>query len=149
MAIELLVVSHRLLLTSEETNTQRDILEIIEKCTLAFQEKLILERNNTNNSTGGGGGGGVATVGDGNTETAGSEIVAKGSIGSDVGDNNTETTTTTIESEIVAKKSVVFSVLEVCTFLVTKYAKDLVVSAGLVTGSVTRKPSNCLIFSKL
>lgn len=37
------MVSHRLLLTSEETDTQRDILEIIDKCTLAFQEKLLKE----------------------------------------------------------------------------------------------------------
>ena len=51
MTIELLVVSHRLLLTSEETDTQRDILEIIQKCTLAFQEKLFREEGKEHNST--------------------------------------------------------------------------------------------------
>ena len=45
------MVSHRLLLTSEETDTQRDILEIIQKCTLAFQEKLFREEGKEHNST--------------------------------------------------------------------------------------------------
>lgn len=51
LAIELLVVSHRLLLTSEETDTQRDIFEIIVKCTLAFQEKLLKEEKERDSTT--------------------------------------------------------------------------------------------------
>ena len=81
------------------------------------------------------------------TETAESAISPKDDVTNSTADGGDGTdalpstiTNTTIESEIVAKKSVVFSVLEVCTFLVTKYAKDLVVSAGLVTGNVARKP---------
>ena len=84
-------------MTSESTLVQKNILEIIEKCAIAFHEKIQ------------------------SSEDGGQD---------------------TIESEIVAKKSVVFSLLEVCTFLVSKYAKDLVISSGLSTGNVSRKPGD-------
>lgn len=48
------------------------------------------------------------------------------------------------ETEISAKKSVVFSILEVCTFVVSKYANDLVIDSGLTTANIPRKPGRLM-----
>ena len=43
------------------------------------------------------------------------------------------------EKEISPKKSIVFSLLEICTFMVTKYANDIVAIATTSSTGVTRK----------
>lgn len=43
------------------------------------------------------------------------------------------------EKEISPKKSIVFSLLEICTFMVTKYAKDVIAMATTSSAGVTRK----------
>lgn len=43
------------------------------------------------------------------------------------------------EEEIASKKSVVFSLLEICTFMVTKYASEVVSEAAPGSGNSARK----------
>lgn len=152
-----------MLLTSEETRTQRDILEIIQKCAMAFHEKLAKYKKNTKEQ--------IAVETSNGEELAGEENPNGEKSATEENENGEAPSTTTtenastasgghittsdnlsfLESEIVSKKSVVFSLLEVCTFLVTRYAKDIVVSAGLVTGNVARKPGKYQLvrYSKL
>ena len=60
-------------------------------------------------------------------------------------DNGGERANHHAEGEIIAKKSVVFSLLEICTFMVSKYAGDVISEATSNQGNVSRKIGTVLL----
>lgn len=102
LCIELLTVLYRLLLSYEEIRIQQTILDIVFKCTQAYDEKI--------NSR----------------EEVEDDTEPKKHI-----DQR--------EEELVPKKSVVFSILEVCTYMVTKYAHSVMPESTQKMKSNSRK----------